>query len=353
MTDSRLLSYSIGDYVHRVVAKHGGYETCLRESLNICFIIQGLSLFRELGEDCVKCKKLRKRFLDISMGPVANEQLTIAPAFWITMVDIYGPCYIYVPGHAMYTRHRKVIDVKCYVLVFVCPTTKLVNLQVTESKTADAVREGVNRLGCEVGLPSFVLVDQDSGIVKMLKDAEVSLRDLNYILYKEKGIKFRTCPVSGHNFHGSVERKIRTVQECLEKLDIGNQKLHATGLQTVLKLIENDCNNLPLGYSYARDSDNSPLLKLIFPNMLRIGRINSRALAGQIRMSASPGELTMKIEKTYSAFYKLWNTTMIPKLMKMNKWFDTKSQLKIGDVVFFRKVENELSSEWTVGIISD
>ena len=70
-------------------------------------------------------------------------------------------------------------------------------------------------------------------------------------------------------------------------------------------------------------------------------------------MSASPGELTMKIEKTYSAFYKLWNTTMIPKLMKMNKWFDTKSQLKIGDVVFFRKVENELSSEWTVGIISD
>ena len=94
------LSYSIGDYVHRVVAKHGGYETCLRESLNICFIIQGMGLFRELGEDCVKCKKLRKRFLDISMGPVANEQLTIAPAFWITMVDIYGPCYIYVPGHA-------------------------------------------------------------------------------------------------------------------------------------------------------------------------------------------------------------------------------------------------------------
>ena len=138
-----------------------------------------------------------------------------------------------------------------------------------------------------------------------MKEAEVNLKDLNYILYKEKGIKFRTCPVSGHNYHGSVERKIRTVQECLEKLVIGNPKLHATGLQTVLKLIENDCNNLPLGYSYARDSDNSPLLKLIFPNMLRIGRINNRAEAGAIRMSASPGELTKKIEKTYTAFYKL------------------------------------------------
>ena len=38
------LSYSIGDYVHRIVSKHGGYETCLRQALNICFIIQTVLL---------------------------------------------------------------------------------------------------------------------------------------------------------------------------------------------------------------------------------------------------------------------------------------------------------------------
>merc|ERR1711891_100209 len=102
----------------------------------MCFIIQGMSLFRELGEDCVKCAKLRKKYLDVSMGPIADEQLTIAPPHWITMIDIFGPCYIYVPGHSMKTRHREIIDVKCYVLVFVCPTTKLTNLQVIEAKTA-------------------------------------------------------------------------------------------------------------------------------------------------------------------------------------------------------------------------
>jgi hypothetical protein len=46
----------------------------------------------------------------------------------------------------------------------------------------------------------------------------------------------------------------------------------------------NELNNLPLGYSYGRDSDNSPLLKLIFPNMLKIGRLNSRALDGPVRI---------------------------------------------------------------------
>ena len=25
------LSYSVADYVHRIVSKHGGYETCLRD----------------------------------------------------------------------------------------------------------------------------------------------------------------------------------------------------------------------------------------------------------------------------------------------------------------------------------
>ena len=113
--------------------------------------------------------------------------------------------------------------------------------------------------------------------------------------------------------------------------------------------MENDLNNFPFGYSYSRDSDNSPLLRLIFPNMLKIGRLNTRALDGPIRMPAGPGELMEKIEKCYSIFFKIWNTTMIPKLMRMYKWFDNKGQLQVGDIVWFKKTEKELSSDWTLG----
>ena len=345
------LSYSIADYIHTNIAKHAGYETSYRECLEHCFIIQGLGLFREIGEDCSRCAMKRKRFIDVSMGPISDEQLTIAPAFYITMCDIFGPCHVFVPGHAMKTRHRNIVEVKCYVLVFCCPVTKMVNLQVIEDKSADGVLDGVNRLGCEVGFPSFLLVDQDSGILKALKEADVEVRNLQFVLQKERSIKFKTCPVSGHNFHGLVERKIRTVQECLEESQFAKMKYHATGLQTVLKLVENDINNLPLGYAYGRDGDNSPLLRLIFPNMLKIGRLNSRALDGPVRMPKNPGELMEKIEKGYSAFFKVWNTSMVPKLMKQNKWFDNKSELQVDDIVYFRKVENELSSKWTVGKI--
>ena len=36
--------------------------------------------------------------------------------------------------------------------------------------------------------------------------------------------------------------------------------------------------------------------------------------------------------------------------MKMNsKWVDGDSEIKVGDIVYFRKQENELASEWTLG----
>ena len=347
------LSYKIGDYIHRKVSNHDGYENCLRESLNHCFIIHGLNLFKELGEDCTRCLKMRKRFLDIVEGPTPDESLVIAPPFYIAMCDIYGPCHIYVPGHAMKTRHRAVVEAKCYVLVVVCPVTKLVNLQVLEAKSADGVIDGVTRLCCEVGVPSTMLVDQDSGILKALKEVEIDIRDLDLLFHKEKGMKFKTCPVSGHNYHGLVERKIRTVQECLDKHEVNGMRLHATGLQTFCKLIENEMNNLPFGYSFGRDADNSPLLKLIFPNMLRVGRNNSRALDGPVKMPNGPGELMKKVETAYKMFYELWNVTMIPKLMRMHKWFDGKAELQTGDIVYFRKQENELSSKWTVGKVAE
>lgn len=40
-------------------------------------------------------------------------------------------------------------------------------------------------------------------------------------------------------------------------------------------------------------------------------------------------------------------------MMKAPKWYDSKSNLKIGDIVYFRKVESELSSSWTVGEVVD
>ena len=349
------LSYSIATYIHEKLATHRGYETCFRCSLDHVFIIQGMGLFREIGDDCIKCKKLRGKYLEIAMGPLPSESFTIAPVFYICQLDIFGPCHVYVPGHNMLLRNRKMVEAKVYVLVFVCMITKCVNLQVVEQKSADGIIDGVNRLGCEVGMPSYILTDQDSGIMKALEEIDVSLKDVDLCLYKERGIRFRTAPVSGHNYHGLVERKIKSVQECLQRSEVQKMRLHATGYQTLMKLVENDLNNLPFGYSYGRYSENTPMMKLIFPNMLKCGRSNKRSLDGPVKMPSSPGDLMRKIQQGYETFFQLWNTVLIPKMMKQTKWYEDKSpqQLQRDDIVYFKKENNVLSNSWTVGKVVD
>ena len=91
------LSYSIAMYVHYKLMKHAGEETCYRCSLGHCYIIQGMGLSKEIGEDCVQCKQLRKKFIEVSMGSILDSQLTIAPPFWVCMGDLLGPIYVYVP----------------------------------------------------------------------------------------------------------------------------------------------------------------------------------------------------------------------------------------------------------------
>ena len=315
------LAYSIATHIHWDVAKHKGIETCNRLSLEHVSIIQGASLYKELGEQCIRCKIRRKKFLESPMGPISNHQLGICPPFWATQADLFGPVKIYVPGFTKNTRTRNVLDAKCWVMVFVCPVSRLVNLQVIEKSDSSGMVDGITRLSCEVGVPKYMMIDGDSALVKVMKEVTFDIKDASLKLQREYGIEFSICPVAGHQQHGQVERKIRTVQSSLKEAGLHSMRLHATGLQTLLKLVENQLNNLPIGYTYGRDQDNTSLLKMLVPNMLRVGRSNMRALDGPMRMPSTVGELLVEVQKIYDCWFKIWNVSYLPKLMQQPKWF--------------------------------
>ena len=347
------MAYCIAQHVHWNIAHHKGIETCNRFSLQHCFIMQGMSLYRELAEECLWCAKKRKKTIEASMGPISDHQLSIAPPFWCAQTDLFGPVYCYVPGHERSTRRTTPAQVKTWILTTVCEVTKLVNAQVIEESDASGILDGMTRLGCEVGIPSILLADQGSNLVKAIREAEVSMLNLKLQMYQEKGIRFEVCSVGGHNEHGLVERVIRSLQDSMEESGLRNQRLTATGLQTLCKLVENDYNNLPMGFKYSRDQDNTEVLKMLTPNMMRHGRINSRALSGPLRLPNGASDMVDKVVKTYEAWYKVWSDSYIPKLLFRPKWFKEESDLKIGDLVYFRKSETEIGASWILGMIGD
>ena len=233
----------------------------------------------------------RKKLMQVPMGPVSSDQLTIAPPFYICMVDLFGPVRSYVPGFERATRARRELEYKVQILVGVCVTTRVVNLQALEGKDAAAIIEGFTRLCSEVGIPTKVLVDQDSGAMAAFRSAELDFLDLQHRLHKQFGISFTTCPKGGHDQHGLVEATIKSVQETFDECGLKTKRIHSLGWQTFCKLAENAFNSLPLGFSYGRQQDNTELFKIITPNMLRVGKINSRALQGPIRLPVDKKEL--------------------------------------------------------------
>ena len=345
------LAFSLAQHFHWSVSKHRGFETCLRMSFEHVHILQGMSLFREIAEECFKCKMKRGRYIQASQGPLSEKQLLIAPPFYACQVDLFGPLRAFVPGFEKETRAVKAKQSKIWIFVAVCLVTSNVNMQVCEMKDTCSMLEAFIRLSCECGYPKYVCCDQDSSLLPVMREVKVNLRDLSHRLYSEHGVVFETCAVGGHDTHGKVERTIKSVQEGLEGLGLYKMRLPAMGVQTLCKQVENAYNNLPLGYRYDRSQDNTEVLRMLVPNMLRTGRINSRALDGPVRLSNDNRKMLGEIQDKYEAWYKVWCEVYVPKLMTQKTGFKNSRDLQVGDLVYFQKKESELSSPWTMGKI--
>ena len=63
-------------------------------------------------------------------------------------------------------------------MVAVFITTKIVNLQFLETKSAAGITDGFTCLCAKVGVPTVVKVDQDSGALAAFQSAELDFRDL-------------------------------------------------------------------------------------------------------------------------------------------------------------------------------
>ena len=86
--------------------------------------------------------------------------------------------------------------------------------------------------------------------------------------------------------------------------------------------------------------------------MMRLGRINTRALSGPLKLPNGASDMVERVVKLYEAWYKVWSLTYIPKLLFRPKWFKNETDLNVGDLVYFQKSESELGSSWMLGMIS-
>ena len=338
------LAYSIINEVHwyHESARHSGVETTLRYTMKYAYIIEGRDLVKQVNKSCMRCKILLKRTLNVSMGPISTHSLTIAPAFYVTQTDIAGP-------FKAFTVHNKRVTIKIWHVIFCCITTSTVSIKVMEDYSTASFVQAFIRFSCEVGYPKIMLIDEGSQLVKGCQEMRLKFRDIQHQLHQNQRIQFEVCPVGGHNMHGKVERKIKSVKESIEKM-LHNERISVLQWETVASQISNSINDLPLALPYA--SSNLENLDLITPNRLRLGRNNERSPSGALSVTSDPSKFAKINKDIFNTWFEAWLVSHVPRLMTQPKWYDSDRDLKVGDIVLFIKNEKELCNDYQYGKIA-
>lgn len=335
------IAFSIVNEVHwhDKTAQHSGIETTLRYVLKRAYIIEARSIVKLIKKSCQRCRYLAKKALNVAMGPVSSYNLTIAPAFYVSQVDLAGPFKAYSP-------HQKRTTIKVWLSVFCCTTTSTVSIKTLDDYSTTSFIQAFLRFSAEVGYPKILLCDEGSQLVSACENMKLTFHDIKHQLHRDVKVEFDVCPVNGHNMHGKVERKIREIKSSINKI-AHNERLSILQWETIVAEIANNINDLPLALgNVTSDLENMDLLT---PNRLRLGRNNDRSPAGNMILTRNPSKLLQDNHRIFTSWFENWLLIHVPKLMTQQKWFKTQS-LSVGDVVLFLKNEN-LTPTYQYGLV--
>ncbi|XP_066928813.1 uncharacterized protein [Clytia hemisphaerica] len=311
---------------------HAGIESTLRYVLKKVYILEGRILIKSIKSSCQRCKFLAKRTIDMAMGPISRCNITIAPAFFYTQVDLSGPFQCYTPHHKRKT-------VKIWLAVFCCCSTSAVKIKVLDDYGTTSFILAFNRFSCDHGYPKRLLY-------QACKEMQLDFIDIKSKLMKQARVEFELCPVQGHSLHGKVERKICEINSSIEK-SVHNQRLSIPQWETLSSSIGNQINNLPL--AVGNIVGDFECLDLITPNRLLMGRNNNRCPTG-ILSSTNPSNIIKENQFIFNVWFEVWLLVHVPKLMHQQKWF-TSDKINVGDIILFTKNESVLSNSYTYGIV--
>ena len=247
--------------------RHKGVDAIWRQMQRLAHIIGGQKLAVAIKKGCKKCRILNSKSIEVAMGHIQDVNLCIAPAFFASQIDIFGPM-------KAFSIANKRATIKVWFLIFCCCTTGAIDIRVMEDYSTDAVVLAFIRFSCRFGYPKYALPDAGGQLVKACVDMQYSFNDTKNRLRADHGIQYMPCPVGAHYQHGKVERKIREVKKSV-RINVQNDRLSIVQWETLMQQVANSINNLPIGLK--KRSQCLENLDLITPNRLILVRNNDRS----------------------------------------------------------------------------
>lgn len=298
-----------------------------------------------IKNNCMMCKRLNFRPEIPMMGNLPSYRLAyhVTP-FTYSIIDLAGP--IFVKNY----RNR---DVKRYIFVYGCLTTRAVHLELLEDLSANST---LLALQCTInlrGAPKRIVTDNGTNFIGAKNILDIAQTEWNSQLL-EKGmivepIEWDFAPAKAPHQQGAVERMVGLVKTALSKLITSlNRNPHRYNdfqMRCILCEIIGMLNSRPISMIPIEGTNNHYLT----PNQFLMGKQNVQTVPISNRQISNLTEYWLDIKILTNILWKHWLNAYIPSIMMREKWFDKKSPLKVDDIVLV--ADPSLANSWRLGRI--
>lgn len=267
--------------------KHSAVNNTLTTLRERFWILKGRQAVKRVLKRCVICRKLEGLpYSSYNSPDLPSIRVSDDPPFTHTGVDFAGPLYIRPDGN-----HEKE-NVKCYICLFTCASTRAVHLELVRSLTVESFLLAFRRFTSRRGLPATLISDNAKTFKGSSKEVQKIARSKEVMRYlSNNGIVWKFIIEKAPWWGGFWERLIQSVKRCLKKC-IGRTTLNYDELHTLLIEVESVVNSRPL--TYVEDDQDGVTYTLCPSHLINGRRITSTPNGGHFEVISTNASLTRR-----------------------------------------------------------
>ena len=274
------------------------------------------------------------------MSNLPPERLDLSKRpFSYVGIDCFGP-YMVKYGRS---------EVKRYGLIVTCFCCRAVHIEKLDSLDTDSFLNGLRRFISRRGPPLMIWSDRGTNFVGAQNELLQGIKEVdaktiqNFCL--QKSIEWNFNPPGASHMGGVWERLIGVIKKVLAGV-LKDRRLTDEILCTLFAEVESIVNSRPM----TKLSENVDDLSVLSPNHLLVMADGVSIPFAKFSRSDMYKRRWRYVQYLSDLFWRRWLREYLPELQKRNKWFESRRNLKVGDLVLLVD-ENTPRYLWPLGVV--
>ena len=326
-------------HYHDKAGHQGRRSTLAQLRLNGYWVVGGHAFISSTIDKCVTCKKLRAVPNVQKMSSLPAKRTEPTPPFTYVGCDIFGPFVV---------KDRR-SDIKRYGALFTCMASKAIHIEMVDDMTTDAF---LNALRCIIAIRGPIRqihTDRGTNFIGAANELHGQIKTSSSLakFATKNNLEFITNVPYASHMGGIWERQIRSIRAVMSGLLKGhNARLDSASLRTLFYEIMAIINCRPI----TATDKGMPLN----PNMLLTMKTSL--------VLPPPGDFDdtdiysrkrwRRVQRMANEFWERWKVEYIQNLQTKQKWTTQASNMKVGDVVLLKEID-EPRNQWPLARIVD